>query len=62
MMRLVALQRLGFDPGPPDGLMGARTQTAIEQFRKDGAAGNGAVTYALLNEIRIALNALPPAR
>jgi hypothetical protein len=30
-----ALARLGYDPGPIDGIMGRRTRQAIEQFQQD---------------------------
>jgi len=30
------LEELGYDPGKPDGVMGAKTVTAIKQFQEDG--------------------------
>ncbi len=42
------LKRGGIDPGPHDGIFGAKTERAVEAFRsKHGPAGEGAVDDAL---------------
>ncbi len=47
------LADLGYDPGPPDGAMGAATKTAIEAFQKDRkVAQDGRITPSLLQEIK----------
>jgi peptidoglycan hydrolase-like protein with peptidoglycan-binding domain len=47
------LADLGYDPGPPDGAMGASTKTAIEAFQKDRKiAQDGQITPSLLREIK----------
>ncbi len=45
----IALNRLGYDVGTPDGLMGPRTKSAIEEFeRETGMSVSGAVNPRLL--------------
>jgi len=48
-----ALTVLGYDPGPADGLYGARTRSAIQSFQRGvGIAADGQVTRALLERLR----------
>lgn len=52
------LTELGFDPGPADGLMGARTAAAIEQFqRAQNAEPTGRPSTGLLILLRAVLDA-----
>ena len=55
------LSRLGYDPGPADGVAGQRTLQAILQFERtqQGRPPTGRPTAALLAQLRIA--AAPPA-
>ena len=47
------LRDLGYDPGPVDGQMGAKTRAAIRAYQKDaGLAANGRLTEGLLEKIR----------
>ncbi|MDZ7854070.1 MAG: peptidoglycan-binding protein [Halomonas sp.] len=47
------LNRLGYDAGPADGLMGSRTRSAIRQYQTDaGLAVNGHATSDLLKRLR----------
>ncbi|MEQ6917206.1 peptidoglycan-binding protein [Halomonas aquatica] len=47
------LNRLGYDAGPVDGLMGTRTRNAIRQYQSDaGIASNGYATSDLLIRLR----------
>jgi len=47
-----ALARLGYSPGPPDGVLGARTREAIRMFEQDrNMAQTGMVTDALAEEV-----------
>ena len=49
------LAQLGFDPGPPDGLMGTRTRNAIMDFQRQiGRPVNGDASQALLQDLRAA--------
>ena len=49
-----ALTALGYQPGPADGLSGARTRSAIQSFQRDvGLAADGQVTEALLERLRL---------
>jgi len=49
----LALNDLGFDSGPVDGLMGPRTRTAIRRFQEDqGLAVDGAITFELLERLQ----------
>jgi peptidoglycan hydrolase-like protein with peptidoglycan-binding domain len=51
------LARLGYEPGPQDGVMGARTRKAIRQFEKDrNLAQTGTITEALAQEVRRVLS------
>ncbi len=51
-----ALTALGYDPGPADGLYGARTKSAIQSFQRDvGIPADGQVTQALAERLRQAL-------
>jgi localization factor PodJL len=46
------LNKLGYDAGPPDGLMGARTREAIKSFeRKNGLEETGKVTVPLVTKL-----------
>ena len=50
-----ALRGRGYDPGPADGLIGARTRDAIRQYQTDaGLARTGKADKALLQELRAA--------
>jgi membrane-bound lytic murein transglycosylase B len=43
------LQKLGFDPGTPDGVLGRRTRAALRQFQKSKSlAADGFPTASLL--------------
>lgn len=43
-----SLIRLGFDPGPPDGVVGGRTTRSVQQFqRQQGLTADGNVSEAL---------------
>ncbi len=47
------LARLGYSPGPADGLLGDRTRDAIRQFEKDrNLPQTGAITDELAREVR----------
>jgi hypothetical protein len=47
------LQRLGYDPGPADGVAGPKTRTAIAQYQRDsGVTADGEPSPALWNDIR----------
>ena len=53
-----ALARLGYDPGPADGLMGPRTRAAIRAFQAaSGLAADGGLTPELERGIRLAADA-----
>lgn len=46
------LNKLGYDVGAPDGLMGARTREAIKSFeRRNGLAETGKVTVPLVAKL-----------
>jgi hypothetical protein len=46
------LTRLGYDPGPADGVMGTRTRTAIEAYQRDhGLLVDGRPTVQLAQHI-----------
>ena len=46
------LKRMGYDPGPIDGILGPRTQAAIRAYQKDhGLPVDGQVSVALLDHI-----------
>lgn len=46
------LLKLGYDPGPADGVMGARTGTAIRAYQRDhGLLVDGRPTYELAQHI-----------
>ena len=46
------LSRLGYNPGPIDGIMGPKTRTAIEAFQRDrGLPVDGKVTQTLLDSL-----------
>jgi len=52
----VQLQSLGYDPGPPDGLLGSRTRKAIKNFQNArGLSADGKVDTTLLAELQTAL-------
>jgi localization factor PodJL len=49
----IELERLGYDPGPADGVSGARTRDAIERFQRDAAIeATGAASPDLLERLR----------
>jgi TonB family protein len=53
------LRRLGFDPGPVDGILGTKTRRAIQDFQiSQGLAGEGLITPNLEGELRARLSAL----
>jgi len=57
------LRRLGFDPGPVDGLPGPRTQRAIQAFQiSRGLIGDGVITPGLERELRSASAALDSSK
>jgi hypothetical protein len=46
------LARLGYDPGPADGLAGPKTQAAVRAYRKDkGEPDDGGITAALVSTL-----------
>ena len=48
----LALQRLGYNPGPADGLYGRQTQRAIRRFqRNNGLAITGRLNSATIDEL-----------
>jgi len=50
------LARLGYDPGPPDGIVGLRTNIAISAFQKSqGEQGDGMPSEAVQAELQKAL-------
>ncbi len=54
------LTRLGYRPGPADGLMGRKTRKAIERFQKDrGLPADSAASAALLARLRSAAAEAP---
>lgn len=54
----LALEELGFDPGPTDGKLGPRTTSAIEAYqRSHGLHAEGQPTQQLLNHIEKQLKA-----
>ena len=47
-----SLARLGFDPGPPDGLLGRKTRAALRQYQKSKALpADGFATASLLTAL-----------
>lgn len=57
-----ALAALGYDPGPADGVMGARTRAAIVAFQRDrGLPTTGAVDEATAAALRSSLARQAPA-
>ena len=52
-----ALVRLGYDPGPPDGLIGERTTRSVRAFQqRSGLAVDGRVTQPLYRALLAAIN------
>ncbi len=53
------LARLGYSPGPLDGVLGAQTREAIRKFEQDrNLAQTGAITEELVREVtRVMANA-----
>jgi peptidoglycan hydrolase-like protein with peptidoglycan-binding domain len=48
------LARRGYDPGPPDGVLGYRTQAAIRDYQDDyGLPVTGEVSLELVNHLRL---------
>ena len=48
------LNRLGYRSGPPDGIAGNRTRTAIERFQREaGLEVTGTATGQLLDRLRV---------
>src|SRR3546814_3364846 len=57
-----ALNELGYEAGPEDGLMGARTRHAISAYQQDsGLPETGEATEELFDRLRISLWAEDPA-
>ena len=53
------LARLGYKPGPADGIAGRRTAAAVKRFQSDsGVAVDGRVTAALVAKLRAAVDAV----
>lgn len=53
------LRKLGFDPGPIDGILGTKTRRAIQEFQiSQGLAGEGLITPSLERELRSRVSAL----
>ncbi|UCF95346.1 MAG: peptidoglycan-binding protein [Desulfobacterales bacterium] len=50
-----ALLKAGYDPGPADGLLGARTRDAIKAYQKDHKLARGGLTYETLQSLGIQL-------
>lgn len=48
-----ALQQLGFDPGPVDGLIGPQTQAAVEGYQAKNGLAVGGLTLETLQELDI---------
>lgn len=56
------LNRLGFDAGPVDGLMGARTRSAIQAYQRDNQLlVDGQPTSSLLSHVRATAQSRTPA-
>ena len=56
------LNRLGFDAGPVDGLMGARTRSAIQAYQRDNQLlVDGQPTSSLLSHVRSTAQSRTPA-
>jgi len=48
----VLLSNMGFDPGPADGKMGAKTKNAVMSFQKrEGLAVDGKISAGLINKL-----------
>jgi peptidoglycan hydrolase-like protein with peptidoglycan-binding domain len=48
------LARRGYDPGPPDGVLGYQTQAAIRDYQDDyGLPVDGQVSLELVNHLRL---------
>lgn len=59
----VLLKRLGYQPGPADGLWGPKTSSALRLFQKDaGMPHAGKLTAAALDEMRKRAGNLPTAQ
>lgn len=57
------LAKLGFDPGPIDGIVGARTVKAIEQYQSaHHLPVTGAITQPFLTHVDAAAAPVPPAK
>ena len=48
-----ALAREGFDPGPPDGVVGRGTLEAIEAYQAERALDRGGITYQTLQALNV---------
>ena len=48
-----ALDREGFNPGPPDGLLGRGTMTAIEAYQQREGLDRGGITYETLGALGV---------
>jgi peptidoglycan hydrolase-like protein with peptidoglycan-binding domain len=56
------LARLGYDPGPADGIAGPRTREAVRRYQQDRRLlVDGAITPALAEHVRAAAEAAPSA-
>jgi peptidoglycan hydrolase-like protein with peptidoglycan-binding domain len=55
------LARRGYDPGPPDGVLGYRTRAAIRDYQSDyGLPSTGEVSLELVNHLRLVTAAAMP--
>jgi peptidoglycan hydrolase-like protein with peptidoglycan-binding domain len=55
------LGRRGYDPGPPDGVLGYQTQAAIRDYQDDhGLPVTGEVSLELVNHLRLVTTAAMP--
>ena len=48
-----ALARAGFDPGPPDGVVGRGTLEAIEAYQRERSLDRGGITYQTLQSLGV---------
>ena len=57
-----ALSKLGFDVGTVDGISGSKTTAAIKAFqKKQQMKADGKITEKLLEQLKVAVERLPPA-
>jgi len=48
-----ALIARGYDPGKPDGKIGAKTRNALARFQKDNGLATGGITYETLSALKL---------